>query len=220
MSTRRNTPLLSLLLLLLILVGCGGNSDNAAPGPVAMDQAEHDRWEIALVEMRIEKNEAFQDPAQTALPRELIEGFEGLNYFFPNPDLRFRTQLVAAAGTDTVQLTKRRGETVPYIMRGNVSFLAAGKAHTLQVFGPATPARGDYLWLPFFDASNTADTYPGGRYLDLEVDGDGFVELDFNFAYNPLCDYNPDKYNCTLPPAGNTLNFAVEAGEKRFSAEH
>jgi len=220
MLKRRIAPLLSLALLLIALVGCGGKTDNTAPGPVAMDQAEHDRWEIALVEMRIEKNEAFQDPARTALPRELIDGFEGLNYYFPNPDLRFQTTLVAAAGTDTVQLTKRRGETVPYILRGHVSFLAAGQTRTLQVFGPATPAHGDYLWLPFFDSSNTTDTYPGGRYLDIEVDTDGVVELDFNFAYNPLCDYNPEKYNCTLPPAGNTLDFAVAAGEKRFSTGH
>ena len=46
------------------------------------------------------------------------------------------------------------------------------------------------------------------------------VELDFNYAYNPLCDYNPDKFNCTLPPASNKLSFAAAAGEQKFSLDH
>ena len=49
---------------------------------------------------------------------------------------------------------------------------------------------------------------------------EGMVDLDFNYAYNPLCDYNPEKYNCTLPPATNRLGFPVEAGEKTFHADH
>jgi len=42
------------------------------------------------------------------------------------------------------------------------------------------------------------------------------VDLDFNYAYNPLCDYNAEKYNCTLPPTESQLDFAVEAGEKSY----
>jgi uncharacterized protein (DUF1684 family) len=88
------------------------------------------------------------------------------------------------------------------------------------VFGPANPAAGDYLWLPFFDGTSGRETYAGGRYLDIEVDAEGMVDLDFNYAYNPLCDYNPDRYNCTLPPPENTLPFAVEAGEKTLGQGH
>jgi len=39
--------------------------------------------------------------------------------------------------------------------------------------------------------------------------------LDFNLARNPLCAYG-DGYRCVLPPAQNTLAFAVRAGERRF----
>jgi len=48
------------LLLLAIAAGCGEKIDNSAPGALAMDETEHDRWEIALVDMRIEKNEEFR----------------------------------------------------------------------------------------------------------------------------------------------------------------
>ena len=79
---------------------------------------------------------------------------------------------------------------------------------------------GNYLWLPFTDATSGQETYGGGRYLDITLDDEGMVDLDFNYAYNPLCDYNADKYNCTLPPAGNHLDFMVEAGEKTFGTGH
>jgi uncharacterized protein (DUF1684 family) len=208
------------LSLVLLVAGCGQKVESSAPGAFAMDETEHDRWEIALVDMRIEKNEAFSDPAQTPLPADRIADFQGLEYYFPEPALRFKTPFVAEAGTDTVSLTKRQGQVIPYLRKGKVSFTHQGTVHTLAVFGPANPSAGDYLWLPFFDATSGKETYPGGRYLDIEVGDDGMVDLDFNFAYNPLCDYNPDRYNCTLPPMDNTLPFAVEAGEKTLNPGH
>jgi uncharacterized protein (DUF1684 family) len=227
MKTRPLLSLGMLLAALLLITGCGDNvqdtpGDSAtgkdAPGPLAMNEVEHDRWEIDLVEMRIERNEEYRQPQRTPLRKEDLPKFEGLEYFFPEPGLRFRTPFIAEAGDDTVLLTKRSGEQVPYKRRGKVRFTHEGKVHSLAVFGPADPGKDDYLWLPFFDATNGKETYAGGRYLDLEIGPEGMVILDFNFAYNPLCDYNPDKYNCTLPPAENTLPFPVRAGEKTLFA--
>ena len=208
------------ILLLLVLSVSACSKVEQAPGPYAMDPEEFEKWEIALVEMRIEKNEAFADAQQTPLREADVPGFEGLNYYFPKAELRFKTPLIPDEGNETVYLTKRKGETVPYARRGKVAFTHEGQVHHLDVFGPADTAGGDYLWLPFFDATSGQDTYPGGRYLDLAVDDEGLVDLDFNYAYNPLCDYNPDKFNCTLPPPGNKLPFAVEAGEQSFHPGH
>ncbi len=212
------TILLLVLVPAILLTGCG--KKEKAPGPMAMSPEEFEAWEIALVEMRIEKNEEFFNPETSPLPVAQIEGFEGLNYYFPVAELRFRTPLIAEAGTDTVSLTKRRGETVPYIRRGRVAFTYEGQVHNLDVFGPVDTSGGDFLWLPFFDATSGEDTYGGGRDLDVKVDAEGLADLDFNYAYNPLCDYNPDKFNCTLPPASNKLSFAVAAGEQKFSLDH
>ena len=57
-------------------------------------------------------------------------------------------------------------------------------------------------------------TYPANRQLVTPAPSkDGEVWIDFNRAYNMPCAYT-DFATCPLPPAGNTLPFAVEAGEK------
>jgi len=209
---------LVIVLALTLLVGCSGQQD--VPGAKIMDEATQERWEIALVEMRIEKNEEFVDRTQSPLPEAAIASFEGLNYYFPDQQFVFELPLQAAATVDTVFLTKRRGEEVPYLRKGTVAFSHDGSVHTLQVFGSADGNADDYLWLPFYDATNGTETYGGGRYLDLELGQAGTVVVDFNYAYNPLCDYNHERYNCALPPEGNRLPFAVSVGEKIYGQDN
>jgi uncharacterized protein (DUF1684 family) len=199
-----------MVLVMLILAGC---SSEPAPGPMAMDAAETERWEIALVEWRIEKNEAFMDPAQSPLPAAVREGFEGLDYYFPEDTFRYRLTLAETTDDATVSLSKAKGEDVTYAVRGTLRFRHGGQDCELTVFGPTDPGQ-DYLFLPFYDRTNGETTYSGGRYLDLELAADGTVEVDFNKAYNPLCAYGDPRWNCTLPPASNTLPILVEAGEK------
>jgi len=203
-----------ILVLMLALTGCGNKQE--APGSLAMDAAETERWEIALVEWRIEKNESFMDPAKSPLPESLQTGFEGLDYYFPVATFRYSLTMEEATGAETVELTKRKGETVTYKVRGLLRFNHGGQDCELTVFGSAGDGQ-DYLFLPFFDQTNGDTSYPGGRYVDLELAADGTVELDFNKAYNPLCAYGDPRWNCTLPPATNTLDLRVEAGEKMLA---
>ncbi len=67
-------------------------------------------------------------------------------------------------------------------------------------------------------------TYGGGRYLldtvkgaDLGSTFDRLV-LDFNFAYNPSCAYDP-AWACPLAPAGNVVDVEIPVGE-RYSGAH
>ncbi len=80
---------------------------------------------------------------------------------------------------------------------------------------------GGGMFLPFRDTSNGHETYGGGRYLldtlkgaDLGRDGDLLV-IDFNFAYNPSCAYNPS-WHCPLAPPENWLRVPIWAGERNF----
>jgi uncharacterized protein (DUF1684 family) len=75
------------------------------------------------------------------------------------------------------------------------------------------------LFLSFRDATSGKETYGAGRYLfdtakgaDLGGEG-GRLVLDFNFAYNPSCSYDP-RWACPLAPPENRLPVAVRAGER------
>jgi uncharacterized protein len=69
--------------------------------------------------------------------------------------------------------------------------------------------------LPFKDLTSNKETYGAGRYLDFgvnEVNGNE-ITIDFNRAYHPYCAYN-HTFTCPVPPAENTLNVAMKAGER------
>ena len=78
---------------------------------------------------------------------------------------------------------------------------------------------GGGLFLPFADATTGNETYGAGRYLldtakgaDLGNHDDRLV-LDFNFAYQPSCAYDP-RWTCPLTPPANRLPIPVRAGER------
>jgi len=75
------------------------------------------------------------------------------------------------------------------------------------------------VFLPFADATSGSETYGAGRYLydtvkgaDLGTD-DGRLVLDFNFACNPSCSYDP-RWVCSLAPPANRLAMPIRAGER------
>ncbi|HEX3623327.1 MAG TPA: DUF1684 domain-containing protein [Acidimicrobiales bacterium] len=77
---------------------------------------------------------------------------------------------------------------------------------------------GGGLFVPVRDPSAGTTTYGGGRYLldtvkgaDLGGDRDRLV-VDFNFAYNPSCAYDP-AWACPLPPPGNVVDQPLPVGE-------
>ena len=75
----------------------------------------------------------------------------------------------------------------------------------------------DGFFVPFRDATSGTESYPAGRYIDLEPDAvdrtTWTVHLDFNYAYSPSCAYD-DRFSCPLPPPENWLQVPIRAGEK------
>ena len=107
------------------------------------------------------------------------------------------------------------GETV-LVPLGRTDGLAPALGQELTVYWLA--GYGGGLFLPFRDGG--AATYGGGRYLldsrkgaDLGTVADGRLILDFNFAFNPSCAYDP-AWVCPLAPAENRVARPVPAGER------
>lgn len=70
------------------------------------------------------------------------------------------------------------------------------------------------LVLHFRDATSGVSTYSGGRVLRTDEPGaDGRLVLDLNRVVNLPCAFT-DHATCPLPPAGNVVTTAVEAGER------
>jgi uncharacterized protein (DUF1684 family) len=78
---------------------------------------------------------------------------------------------------------------------------------------------GGGVFLSFRDATAGRETYGAGRYLLDTVKGsdlgtsDRRLVLDFNFAYNPSCAYDP-RWACPLAPPANRLAIPIRAGER------
>ena len=98
-----------------------------------------------------------------------------------------------------------------YAAPGLVEFEAGGQPLTLTAFNGRTPGS---LHILFTDATSGVTTYAANRSLQVAAPGpDGTVILDFNRATNLPCAYTGFA-TCPLPPAGNRLPLAVEAGEQ------
>ncbi|MEY9840361.1 DUF1684 domain-containing protein [Streptacidiphilus sp. EB103A] len=99
-------------------------------------------------------------------------------------------------------------------LAGTVAFTAPGAAveTTLQV----SQGEDGTLSAVFADAGSDRDGAFRFRFLALPAPsaGAGATVLDLNRAYLPPCAF-ADHFICPFPPPGNTLPFAVPAGEKR-----
>jgi hypothetical protein len=98
-----------------------------------------------------------------------------------------------------------------YQALGVVRFRHDGGEHTLTAFNGKTPGALNIL---FTDATSGVTTYAANRSLPVTAPAaDGSVLVDFNRAVNLPCAFT-DFATCPLPPEGNHLPFAVEAGEQ------
>jgi uncharacterized protein len=90
---------------------------------------------------------------------------------------------------------------------------------TLDVWSHTGYAGGVFVPVKDASAGRARGTYGGGRYLldtikGADLGGDaGELVLDFNFAYNPSCAYDP-AWACPLAPPGNTVAVPIPVGEQ------
>ena len=163
-----------------------------------------------------ERDRLFAEHPQTPLTASSRADFEGLDYFGYDPELRVLGTVEPADGA-LEQLPSSGRAPIGFNRIGRVRFMLHGGEQHVGLYW--LDAYGGGLFLPFVDATGGRETYGGGRYLldtvkgsDLGSVADGLV-LDFNFAYNPSCSYNP-AWACPLAPAENRLAIPIRAGER------
>ena len=169
-------------------------------------------WEL----WRETRGELFRSHPQSPLPADRRASFGGIDYWPYDPEARVLGEL------EDLEAPPEPVETSgiePILFRpfARASFELRGERLALEVAWLA--AYGGGVFLSFRDTTSGRESYGGGRYVLDTVKGadlgddDGRLVLDFNFAYNPSCAYDPG-WICPLAPPANRLQVAVEAGER------
>ena len=175
---------------------------------------EADDPHAAWKDWRATRDDMFQTHPQTPVP----EGtdFKELPYFDYDPAARVLGEVVAAE-QEHFDVTTSTDGTYGFTRYGTVHFDLYGQNLALDCLW--VEGYGGGLFLSFRDGTSGTESYGACRYLydtikgaDLGLEG-GQLVLDFNFAYNPSCSYDP-KWSCPLAPPNNRLDIAVRAGER------
>jgi uncharacterized protein (DUF1684 family) len=165
---------------------------------------------------RTERDGLFAHHPATPLPADAREAFAGLPVYAYDPAARVLADAEPAAER-IITLAGSAGATFGARRFATARFSLGGADLGLDLYWLEGYAGG--LFVPFADATSGATTYGAGRYLLDTVKGadlgthDGRLVLDFNFAYNPSCSYDP-RWSCPLAPPGNRLTVAITAGER------
>jgi uncharacterized protein (DUF1684 family) len=162
------------------------------------------------------RDELFASHSQTPLPAELRTAFEGVPYFDYDPELRVLADVEPAERVQR-QIATSGEEPYSFTRFARAVFSVHGQGQSLDMYW--LDGYGGGVYLSFADATSGSESYGAGRYLLDTVKGsdlgseEGRLVLDFNFAYNPSCSYDP-RWVCPLAPPGNRLAVPIRGGER------
>jgi hypothetical protein len=186
----------------------------SGPGPI--DSTSHDQ---ETRDIRTRKDEMFRNSPDSPIPAEKRGGFTGLAYYDIKQEFHVTGFLTVDRSGPPVLIKLDTSTREPRQMRkvGTLGFTIGQGQYKLTAFADLDDPGMKRLFVPFGDLTNNAETYGGGRYLDLDRTPTGFYDLDFNRAYHPYCVYNTS-YECPVPPRENRLAVAIPAGERLAGA--
>ncbi|MGO4920764.1 DUF1684 domain-containing protein [Maribacter spongiicola] len=206
------------VLVLGMLISCGQEKKyHDVKNDVASTVTSDKLADILLFQKEL--NAEFKNPETSPLADRFRINFETLDFFEVDTNYVVVAEFIRTPEALPFSMPTTTDRESTEVLYGIAKFTLNGKAHQLEIY--QTPELitqekyKDYLFLPFTDKTNGAETYGGGRYLDLRIPEGNTIVLDFNKAYNPYCAYNK-KFSCPLVPSVNNLKTAVKAGVKAF----
>jgi uncharacterized protein (DUF1684 family) len=187
--------------------------------------AAHARWQVV-------RDALYRDHPSSPVPPEGQSTFEA-RYFDYDISLRFQLPLIgdvpatAADAAPGAAASTALGLKLPISTGQPLGFERVGWLDVPFEAGPRRlavfwlPEYSGGLFLPFRDGTNGRETYGGGRYLldtgkGADLGGDlarDTIVVDFNFAYQPSCAFDP-RWSCPLAPPENRLDVEVRGGER------
>lgn len=197
-------PSLRLLAAALAIwaIACSGKPPDSSPGEDA-----------AIAAARASKDRDFESSSDSPVPQNRRGDFLPLAYFPIDDSYRVPAVLKPANDRTVVQMPTSTGQQRQMRRVGTLEFMLKGQPMKLTAFVEVGSENLDHLFVPFTDLTSGTETYPAGRYLDLDRNATGIYVIDFNKAYHPYCYFSPT-YDCPYPPRENRLQIPIHAGER------
>lgn len=182
--------------------------------------SEEKRYQdVNLTEYQRQINNYFKDASVSPLKPKDLKNFQGLDFF--EFDSIYVVKAKIEETKESLPFKMKTTTDIPADVRkyADLFFQITDKEFELSVYEnleyEGVEEYENYLFLPFLDETNENETYGGGRYLDLFLNGTDSIIIDFNKAYNPKCVYD-ENFSCPIVPRKNFLNTRIEAGVKNF----
>ena len=175
--------------------------------------------DVNLTEYQRQVNNYFKDASVSPLKPKDLKNFQGLDFF--EFDSIYVVKAKIEETKESLPFKMKTTTDIPADVRkyADLFFQISDKEFELSVYEnleyEGVEGYENYLFLPFLDETNENETYGGGRYLDLYLNGTDSIIIDFNRAYNPKCVYD-ENFSCPIVPRKNFLNTRIEAGVKNF----
>ena len=184
----------------------------AACGPKEED------YTAKIAAIRAAKDESFKSDPDSPVPADKKAALLPLAYYPIDELYAVPASLEPATDRTPIQVPTSIGKIRNLERIGTLKFSLKGQLLRLTAFRDLESQDVNRLFVPFSDLTSGAETYPAGRYMELDPTPTGIYVVDFNVAYHPYCYYSPE-YDCPYPPKENRLEVPIRAGEKMQKAD-
>ena len=181
-------------------------------------QPKEEDYPAKIAAIRAAKDESFKSDPDSPIPADKKATLLPLAYFPIDENYAVPATLEPSPERTRIQVPTSIGKTRDIERVGTLRFTLKGQQLRLTAFLEVEDPRANRLFVPFSDLTSGAETYPAGRYMELDPTPTGIYLVDFNIAYHPYCYYSPE-YDCPFPPKENRLEVPVRAGEKMQKAD-
>ena len=167
--------------------------------------------------IRAAKDDSFKNDPDSPIPADKKASLLPLAYYPIDESYAVPASLEPVAERTRIEVPTSTGKIRTIERVGTLKFFLQGKPMRLTAFIDVESPQVNRLFVPFADLTSGGETYPAGRYMELDPTATGIYVVDFNIAYNPYCYYSPE-FDCPYPPKENRLDAAIRAGERVHQA--
>ena len=181
-------------------------------------QPSEEDYPARISALRAAKDGSFKTDPDSPIPADKKATLLPLAYYAIDESYAVPATLEPSPDRARIQVPTSIGKIRDLEVVGTLKFSVKGQPLRLTAFMEITEPRNNRLFVPFSDQTSGTETYPAGRYMELDPTPTGIYLVDFNIAYHPYCNYSPE-YDCPFPPKENRLGMPIRAGERMQNTE-